>query len=335
MGRRVVAALLVAAVVVCAPRGARCADDAPKPLPVGRTANLGSGGVFYVEGRVRIPKGVSIQLQKSSKVVGRGEGGGVIEVEGELQVHGTDDCHDTFHDVTIEAMAKFAEIHVDETDFDGTSLGVRTAKDVAADGRVFLQNSTFAGKATVDLVMTANEVDLHRLKCPNPVRVCAVDPAGAKANKVKLMVMNCLDTKVKVASLTGGLSVENVSDATVRGNRLGGDKVSFADCGVVTFDGNCVVAKTLEFTQKTAGRMGRSEVSKSDLMVEKFVAWAPCVEGRADSLVADHCWFQGETKYAAIRDRFLKDRSSDPKCGATIEVKKATADPNNLGWTVK
>lgn len=335
MGHGSRAALLFAAFVASPPIGARGADAEPKPFPVGKTTKLESGGTYYVEGRVRIPKGVSVSVQQATKVIGRGPEGGVLEVEGELLVHGTDDDHDSFHDVTIEAQAKFAQIRVDETDFDGASLGVRTAKDVAADGRVFVQNTTMSGKATVDLTMTANNVDVQRVKCPNLVRVTVVDPPGSSGNKVKLMVMNCLTAGNKSAELTGGLVVENVSDVTVRGCKLAGDKARFADCGVVTFDGNYVACKTLEFTQKTAGRFGKTEITKCDVQVEKLVAWAPYAEGKAESLVADHCWFQGETKYAAIRDRFLKDRTSDPKCGVTVNVTKTIAEPQQLGWTVK
>src|SRR5207253_1702655 len=104
------AVLVGTLVFAAAPRdAARGGADDGKPFPFAKTTILPSSGTYYVEGRVRIPKGVSITVQKNTVIAGRGESGGVIEVEGDLQIHGTPDKRDIVRDVTIEPQASFTQ----------------------------------------------------------------------------------------------------------------------------------------------------------------------------------------------------------------------------------
>jgi hypothetical protein len=320
--------LVLALLGAAALRPAAAGGGEPKPFPFAKSSTLTTGGSYYVEGRVRIPKGVSIQVQKGTMITGRGEDA-VIEVEGDFQLHGVSGDRDVIRDVTIEPQAKFAQILLDTVDFDGKSLGVKTAPDVAVDGRLVVLNAQFSGLAALDVVMSANQVDIQGSGSAAPVRVKAVTPKGATANKVKLMVMN------NKGGLSGGLVVEGVSDSCVRGNVIGGDKVSFSDCGVVTFDANYVTCKKVELLQSTPGRFGKTELSKCDFQIEELLAFVPYQEGKAESIDVDHCWFQGETKPMGVRDRYVKDRSRDPKNGVTVNIVKPLDAPQQLGWTVK
>jgi len=312
------------------------AADVEKPFPVDRSQILKSGGKYYVEGRVRVAKGVDIMVSKETTIVGRGEGGGIIEVEGQLAVVGVSDLHVFLTDVTVELQPKFTAFRTDMVDFGGKSLGVTTPPDKPVDGRLFLQNTTFTGKATVDVTFSSNEVDLQRVNAPNPVRVKAVNPAGQNANRVKLNLMNnCGGPGSLVAGqFSGGLLVENVNEVIVRTNILGGPKVGFVDCGPIDFDANHVTCRTLSFTQTVAGRFKGTTITKCDVQCDKIVLAAPADPKKPEKVVCDKCWFGGETKEAAVRERFFTDHDDDPACGVTVDIQKISDKPMGLAGVV-
>lgn len=325
---RTAAAALAAACLLAAAPGAGAADDEAKPLPVAKTAILKSGGTYFVEGRVRIPKGVEITVQKDTKIVGRGEDA-AIEVVGALAIHGVTDGAVAIAAVTIEVQAKFESLRVDMAVFSGRSRGIVTPKDTPCDGRIVVLNTEFKETASVDVTMSGNEVDLQRVYMAAPARVRAVDPPGSPGNRVKLNVLNCCTaTGIGVpGALMGGIVVERVADVTVRGTRICGDTAKFADCGAVEFDGNQVKCATLEFAQSAPGRFGRTSISNCDLLCEKIVVWSPAAPGKAESIPCDKCWFDGETNEKTVRDKYLRDKDDDPKCGVTVKLTKLMERP--------
>jgi hypothetical protein len=336
MGWRVIGAFVLSIGLVASVGPTADAGDDAKPFPVGRSQILKSGGKYYVEGRVRIAKGVDIMVSKETTIVGRGEGGGIIEVEGQLAIVGVSNLHVFLTDVTIELQPKFTSFRTDMVDFGGSSLGVRSAGDAPVDGRLFLQNTTFGGKSTVDVTFSSNEVDLQRIDAPNLVRVKAVTPAGQDANRVKLNLMNnCGGTSGPVSGrLSGGLLVENVSEVIVRTNVLGGESVRFVDCGPIDFDANHVTCKTLEFVQAAAGRFKGTTITKCDVQCQKIVLSAPADPKKPDKVVCDKCWFGGETKEKLVREKYFTDKDDDPNCGVAVDIQKISEKPMELAGVV-
>jgi len=334
MQRSVVAAVAIA-VLVGTGTAVRAADD-EKPLPVERNGILANGVTYVVEGRVRIPKGVTITLQKDTKLVGRKDA--VLEVDGELEVHGVGAAHVPIQDVTIELHPKCAGIHVDMVDLAGTTK-ITTAKDQPTDCEIILENVEFKDKAGLDVEMNGNTVLLRRVRAPNLVRVKGVDKEGAVGNKVRFIASFCNPGKQPAGAtagrLMGGVVVENVSEAVIHACNLLGDKVSLKDCDVVAFDENYVGCKTLEFVQTETGRFAKTTILKCDFQCDSLVASAPFVEGRTEKLVVDRCWFDGGTAPTAVRDRYVKDRSRDPKCGVMVEIKKLEDAPLGLAGGAK
>ncbi len=328
MRRKAVMSAALAAALLC--RAGEAAEDA-KPLPVDRTQILKNGGNYYVDGRVRIGKTTQIMVQKDTKIVGRNDA--VIELEGQLALVGVSDLRVVLTDVTIELQPKFGDFRTDMVTFAGKSRGVVSAPDKAVDGRVFIQNTTFDEKATVDVTMCANEIDLQRVDVSNLVHVKAVDPPGA-ANKVKANFYNNSSgngTGPVTGQLAGGLLVEHVATVIARGNVMAGDSVSFQDCGAVTFDENSVRSKKLEFRQSAPGRFHETTMSKCDVMVEKLVAFAPpAPDGKGETFTIVHSWFGGETKEKVVHEKFIADRAGDPTCGVTVEFTKLSDKPQGF-----
>ena len=337
MTRREGLRIALALALACAPAEAvRAGDGDAKPLPVDKTVILKSGGTYYVEGRVRIPKGVEITVQKESRIVARGDDAAVIEVVGEFVVRGVAGGSVPVEGVTIELQKEFEGLRTEMAIFSGKSRGIVSPADTAVSGRIFLLNTSFEGDSTVDVTMSSNDVDLQRIRCNSLVRVKGVPPAGASVNKTRLMIMNnCNAPSVPVmGAFTAGLHVEGVADVTVRANELGGEKATFIDCPSLTFDANWVRCKTLEFRQAAAGNFGRTLISKCDFQCEKVVLHAPTAPGKAESIPCDKCWFGGEVKEKVIRERFFTDRDDDPGCSVAIDLKKIMAKPLNLAGTV-
>ena len=311
-------------------------DPASKPLPVDKTTILPSGGTYYVTGRVRIPKGIEITVQKDTKLVGR-EKDATIEVEGEFMVHGVEGARVLIDGVTIEVQPSFSELRVDMVKFATNSRGIVTPKGKPADGRIFVANTEFEGTAGVDLVMNGNEVDLQRVYVRSPVRVKAVDPAGQPGNRVKLNLLNNCSTNATTqpGALQGGVAVENVHDVTVRACRIGGEKASFKDCDSVDFDANQVNCASVEITQSAPGRFAKTSITKCDVRCQKIVLFAPAAPGKTEVVPVDKCWFEGEMDETAVRTKYLHDKDDDAKCGVRAEVTKLMERPLELAGKIK
>jgi hypothetical protein len=334
--RWTLAAATAAGWLVASAQGAPAEGPAEKPLPFDKTTILPSGGTYVVEGRVRIPKGVEITVQKDTTLVGRGKDA-TIEVEGELQIHGVGDSMVVMEGITIEVQPVFGDVRLDMVKVTGASRGVVTPKGKSADGRIFIQNTQFEGQAGLDVTMTGNEVDLQRVYVRAPVRVKAVDPAGSTGNRVKLNLLNnCSGPKsVEPGALQGGIVVERVHEVIVRACRIGGDKASFTDCESVTFDANQVNCASVEITQSAAGRFGQTSISKCDVRCQKIVLFAPAAPGKTEIVPVDKCWFEGETDEAAVRTKFLRDKDDDAKCGVRADVTKLMERPLELAGKIK
>jgi hypothetical protein len=326
-------AALVASSLAC---GAAAAADAEKPLPFDHTTILPSGGVYFVEGRVRIPKGVEITIQKDTKLVAHGKDA-TIEIEGELQIHGVGDSKVVVDGVTFEVQREFGDIRLDMVKVTGASRGIVTPKGKCADGRIFVQNTEFEGAAGLDVTMIGSEVDLQRVYMRAPVRVRAVDPEGSVGNKVKLNLLNnCSGSaSVEPGALMGGIVVERVHEVIVRACRIGGEKASFSDCEMVAFDGNQVRCAAVEFKWSEPGHLGRTSITKCDVLAERVVAWAPAAPGKVESIPCDKCWFDGEMNEKTVREKYLRDRDDDPKCGALFDVTKLMENPLLIAGKIK
>ncbi len=328
---RVVAALATAA-VLAAGSAAGAAAPEEEPLPVGKQAILRKeGATYFVEGRQKVAAGIELAIQKDVKIVGRGKDA-VLEVEGELQVHGVKDREVVFENVTIELAPKFTEIHIDMCKFRGG--GIRTAQEKASVGRLFIENSYFEGSAVLDVVWAGDNIDLQRIWSDRPVRVRGVVPEGATRNTVKLMVMNCCPMPQGSFVLNGGLVVEGIADVTVRTNLLRGPPTVFKNCPVVIFDANKVESAGVEFRQDRPGCFGQTKIQKCDMYTTKVLAWSPRNEKDMETIPVDKCWFKGETDRKKLLSTVFNDADDDPTSGVRFNLLKVMDRPLELAGSL-
>ena len=318
------ASLVLAALAVFAPTAARraTAAEGAVPFPVNRSRILRAEGTVYtVTGRQTIPAGVEVSCQKD--VVIRGETkDATLVVAGSLQVHGVSSREVIFDGVVVEAAADSEDVHLDMCEFRGGG-GVRSPKDQAVDGKLFLENVTFTTGAKLDVTMERGNLDLSAVTSKAPVRLSFRDPEGARRNSCRVTVRG--------SSLDGGLFIDNAADLTVRLSSMGGDLSRFTDNDVLTFDGNKVTSKTLSFVQTRNGRFGKTKLQKCDIYSTSLVARSPVGKKTSERISVDKCWFNDRTREKDLRTGLIKDGKDDPENAAVFRFKKINGRPLELG----
>lgn len=304
---------------------ARAADETTEPFPVDKSRILREGNVVYlVEGRMTIPRGVEVSCQKNVIVRGVGEGATIV-VEGSLQGHGVGAREIIFENVMIEPAAKCEDLHLDMVIF-RSGGGIRTGKEKATDGKLFLENTRLTDGAVFDVEMVEGSVDLSSFKCDTVAKLVALDREGSP-NKLKV--------KIRGSQFTKGLELRNADDVTVRINTFNGERVTFVDCGSLIFDGNKVTAKRVEIVQQKAGRQAKTKLQKCDFYCDEISVWAPLEKGKSDVVTVDKCYFKGETDEDAIHEKFLRDGRDLESNGATFKLKKVNERPLELAGAIE
>lgn len=336
----VAATLAVVTAVPCA-----LAGDEPtpaEPFPFAKTTILrDEHASYYVEGRVRIPKGVEVTVLRGIRITGRGKDA-TIEVEGSLKIHGVHEREVILDGVTIQPCQVFDEIKIDMTAFTKGS-GLRTAKDVPCTGYFMLELLDLDKTSAVDLALKAGSVEMATVCSESPVRIRAVDTPGEKGNTVRVEVRGCEQESLLkcpihqgVRGLVGGLDVEGANEVVVRLSRLGGDRVRIADWRrSLIFDGNKVDAKTLAFEQPVAGRYRVAQFLKCDVSSTSVRFAAPVEEpGETEEFPVERWWFARTKSDRAEIEKLVDDAADAPgRNGARAKIGKLNERPLELAGT--
>lgn len=307
-------------------RAQQAGADDQVPFPT-KTCILREGGVVYfVDGRQRIPKGARISCQKNVKVVGQGAGA-VIEVEGDLKVHGVSAREVIFENVWIEPQARFGAIQLDMTVFRGG--GIRVPKEHPADGKLVIENSTFGGGAALDVTMAGGELGIRASSFQSLVAIKAVKEEGQRRASLKVDVIGNYGIN---GGLAGGLMMEGCHKPTVRNTRIAGAKCAFLDCTGLTFDGNKVNSDLLLLQATVSGCFRGTKVQKCDIYSARVSFRAP--PDAKETVILDKCWFKGLTKKADILEQVIQDGGDDAQNGVTAKFRKINDRPLELAGSV-
>jgi len=316
------AALALLALVLPRPPAAD-ASPGEKPFPVpDRSMILREEKTTYlVEGRVRIPPGVEISCQKDIYIKAKG-GPAFLEVAGSLAAHGVDSREIIFEGVTVVPAETFGQLQLDSCIF-RKGGGLATDEGKSAAGDLVVQLCNFTDGARIALALHGGSVQLLDGGVSGVTRLRGVDREG-KPNRVKATLRG-FDTY--------GLLAEGLADITVRLCRIVTDPLVLKDNAVLIFDGNKVEAKEASFVQSRAGGFAKTQVMKCDLYSKRISFRAPRSPDRADAVVLDKCWFEGETKREAIAER-IRDAADDPACGVRVGVQNPLERPLELAGAV-
>ncbi|MHC4471365.1 MAG: hypothetical protein ACYS99_10415 [Planctomycetota bacterium] len=319
--RRAAAAL--ALLLLAAPLGGQELEE--KPFPTEKSTILRKGKVRYVvEGKMTIPEGVEISVQKDVYIVAKGEGA-TIRVEGTLDVHGVYLREVIFEGVTIELAPKVKDVRLDQVVFRNGG-GLVTEPKTATTGNLTVLNATFKDTAAFDVTFAQGLIDLSEGSTSDTTRIRAEKKEGQEKNKVRVSVRG---------SNLNNLHIAKADDATVRLTQISGGTAEFRDCRTLTFDGNKVNATVLDIAHTIPGGLAKTRVTKCDIYSETVILKAPKRDGRSvDKVVFDRCWWRGETDPKVVRKNILKDAGTSPENGAKIALGKLMKRPNELAGAI-
>jgi hypothetical protein len=264
----------------------------------------------------------------------------VIEVEGSLKVTGVGTREVILEKVTIEPCARFGAIHFDSAWFrDGG--GVRTPKDVAVEGYLFLEGVEFGKGAGFDVFFQSGDVKLSSICTDGPTRIRIVPPPGSKEDRVRVFLRGSGDggtCRLHGSGLGfgGGLEVDGGNDVTIQLSRIGGSLCSVKNWGQrLIFDGNKVNSGKLEFSHRKAGQYQRVQCAKLDVYSFEVDVSAPKETGQTDTFVMDRCWFKGLADPKEVLAKVIKDGEDDPeKNGVRVHLPKVNDRPLELAGPV-
>ena len=293
----------------------------PLPFPCDRSQILSKDkSIYTVEGRVHIPKGVEVSVQKDIIIRGKGGAPAVIEVEGSLTVHGVYQREVFFENVTVEPCPQFTQITMDMTVFRGESGGVKTGRDQSVEGPLQIEQFDFIGGATMDVTFAAGSVVLSSVCANNPIRIRTLKPPGKENNNVRIFLRGCpQDPQVLCTphgsrvGLVGGLEVDGGDDVTLQLSRIGGDLAAVRNWGQrLIIQGLKINSTLLEVTNAKAGQFQRVQFANCDIYSNTVTVSAPLEKGVKDTLTMDRCWFKGVVDPKKIFADTVKDSEDDP-----------------------
>jgi hypothetical protein len=332
-------ALLAFPFLVADGRAQDPAGDGAVPLPVDRTQKLiRENAVYSVEGRVRVPKGVEITVLRNVKIVGKGSGPAVIEVEGGFDCIGVFSREVILENVTVEPCAKFERIHMDMAVFRGTG-GIRTPKDTPVDGYLFLENFDMCGSSVLDVWFQAGSVKLSSACFDNAVKARVTAPPGKDKDQVRVFFRGCTDEPTHKCTphghrmgFSGGLEVDGGDDVTIQLSRVAGGLCAVRNWGKrLIFDGIKVKSSRLEFHHEKAGSYQRVQCAKCDIYSGAVRASAPPDKVLRDTFVMDRCWWGGIPDPRQVLEKVVTDGADEPETnGVRVVLPKVNERPLEL-----
>lgn len=294
------------------------AEDETKPLPYTRTSLVKARGkVYTVEGRIKIPRGVEITLQKGVVVRRKGSGKAVIEVAGSLVVHGVSGTEVKFHGVQIEPQEEVQQLHLDMCDLNNGS-NVVTAKGKTTGGMVTIENCNFSG-SRVELAVTSGKIKLMTVSSGSPVVLRGVD-VGERKCRAQASIRTCR---------LNGIKIDNFDDVTLRSNLLRSQPLLFTDNRVLMFDSNRVDAGEMTFRATDPKGLKKLKFTKNDLFCLSITFFAPRDGKSRNRVILDKCYFGGTVDTDKIAE-VIKDGEDDDTNGIRALVKKPMKRPHGL-----
>jgi len=318
-------ALLLAMLMAAA---AQAGDE--KPFPVDHSTILREGGVVYViEGRQKIPWGCEISCQKDVKIIGRSDA--VLEVEGELTIHGVLDREVIIEGVWIEPSPKFQDIQLDMVKWRNGG-GLRTPKGQPVRGSLVLENVKTESGVGFDVSFAGGLIRMINSGFRQPVYLRGVPEEGKDHSTVKIDLISCF-MGAGPDGFDGGLTLERIYKPTVRNCRMGGSRTEFLDCEWVTFDGNKVNSEYLVFKNATSGGFKGTKVQKCDIYSRQVLFQAPAGKSR-ETVILDKCWFKGLKSSKEILEKVISDADDSESNGVSAKFRKVMERPLELAGAV-
>lgn len=303
-------------VVLCA-----ASVRAEEALTVDRSATLTTkqgDGVFFVEGRLTIPRGVHVSCQRGTRVVGRGEGA-VLVVEGSFSVVGTREERCAVEGLAIELAPGFKNVRFAETEL-VEACSIRTAEGLPAAGILQLETCQVPRQAVFEVELTEGELHFLETSVACPVKITGLPvPVGERLT----------DNRTSVLASGGSFAafdMAGVSKSRLRHTKLRGE-VTLANCGDLMLDGCRLDGPKVAVTHTEPGGLKDTRFTKCDFYLEELSFSAP--GSKRSTVTIDKPYFECCSDADAL-DKVVRDGADDATNGAVADVKKQRGERNGF-----
>lgn len=295
---------------------------AQTPFPVDRDARLEElGDVLTVTGRTRIPRHVSLEGMRAITILGKGDGGkndATLEVSGNLELRAATGGQIEFRDVWLEITPECKEIHLALCVFRGR-CGIRPSPDGPSEAKIFFEKVDFERGSSLTIEASDGSILMDGCTVEGPLVLRGIARSESVKSGFTVSVYGSSGREQnRRRGLLGGVTIEGIKDGTIRTCDMAGRLSAFVDVRKLTFDGNNVRSKRVEFRNTTSGGFGGLKITKTDFSPEKLVLLSPRQAGKTERLTFDDCYFGGLGDLATIRREMLEDAENSESAALAV-----------------
>jgi len=239
------------------------AEDPPagaKPFPLTKTGTVkGRGKQFYIDGAAVIPRTADIRVEQGVTIFGINHAS--LDVQGGLEVHGTQDTWVTIHHVDFSPTKKpLHSLHLDMVDFRGCTFKHSDTQSMG--GKITIENSCLQRDCVFDVRLTGGFLKIMTVEFGMPCKVRCIRDEGNRTPiefDVRSSWMKSIHLSGPAAAvfrhseIRGGLTCEHVTQVEVDG---------------------CDISETLSFAQEATDSFKKLTLTKCNLFNEATVVCA-------------------------------------------------------------
>jgi hypothetical protein len=302
---------------------------AQQPFPVDRNQRLEElDNAFEVQGRMRIPRRISIEAMRAITIQGKGPDA-TLEISGTVKMRAATGGQIEFRDVWVELTPECKEIHLAECIFRGRG-GIRPSPDGPSEAKIFFEKVEFERSAALTIEAANGSVLMDRCYLDGALVLRGVPRSETTKSGFTAAVYGSSGKEQgRVRGLLGGVTIEGIKDGTIRTCDLAGPLALFADNRGLTFDGNNARAKRVEFKSSATGGFEGVKISKTDFRASKLVLSSPPAEEKQARLLFDNCYFRGLGDLDTIRKEMLED-AENSESGVQAVLRDLRAQPHGF-----
>ena len=304
--------------------------SAQVPFPVDQSQRLEElGDAFTVTERMRIPRRVSIEAMRALTIQGKGDGA-TLEISGHVKMRAATGGKIEFRDVWVELTPECKEINLADCIFKGRG-GIRPSPDGPSETKIFFERVDSERSASMTIEASSGSILMDGCSLDGPLVLRGVPRSETVKSGFTVSVYGSSgkDQEDRIRGLLGGITVEGIKDGTIRTCDMAGREALFIDNRSLTFDGNNVRAKRVEFRNTESSGFGGLKITKTDFRADKLVLSAPAKEQRLERLTFDGCYFRGIEDPDTIRREMLAD-AENSESGVVAVLRDIRPQPHGL-----
>lgn len=313
-------------------------QEGPLPFPDSTITVKTDDSQFFVRGRCVLPRNAKVALLRRARVEGnpgKGEDGAVeeavIEVSGTLELKAVTGGNVILRNVWLELTPECKSIYLADVNFVGGG-GIRASEKGASTADVYIENVEFTGGATLSMACSAGTITVSSVHADAPAALIGAPRSERVDSKANIRVLNCQGgRRGEWKGMAGGLTMTGVKSAVVQFSYLGGKASRFADNGKLSFQGNNVQSKLIEFEYSRPGQFKKAAVSGCDFRSDEVRFLAPINGTKTERVAVKDCWFTSGTDAEAILTKQVLDTTRNEKSSAAVSLKKIKEAPVGLG----